>query len=227
MILSFRQGFFSGILRSMVITYYGKQYCKLSLGDLTIAINPPAKTSKALPKAPRFGADIVLVTTNHEDYNGIETVSLGEKKPFVIDGPGSYEVEGLFITGAKSMVSLGGKEYINTVYGFEIDGIKVVILGALADSGTLSTEAKELAGASELLFVPIGGGEVFDSAAAYKTATSFGPCVVVPLEADETTLKKFLKEGGQEKNEILDKATLKRRDLEGKESFIIGLSPQA
>lgn len=211
----------------MVITYFGKQYCKLTLGDLTIAINPPAKASKALDKAPRFGADIALITTNHEDYNGAETVTLGDKTPFVIDGPGSYEVKGCFITGAKSTVKIKGKEYINTVYGFELDGIKIAVLGAVADAGSLSVEAKELAGASDMLFVPIGGGDVFDSAGAYKVATSFSPSVIIPVECDDASLTRFLKEAGQDKTEILDKSTLKRRDLDGKENYIIALSPQA
>ena len=211
----------------MVITYFGKQYCKLTLGDLTIAINPPAKASKAMAKAPRFGADIALITTNHEDYNGAETVTLGDKEPFVIDGPGNYEVQGCFINGAKSSVVIDGKEYINTVYGFELDGIKIAVMGAIADVATLSTEAKEIAGASDMLFIPVGGGEVFDSAKAYKAATSFSPNVIIPLDADSASLAKFLKEGGQEKNEMLDKATLKRRDLDGKENYIIALVAQA
>jgi hypothetical protein len=217
----------------MVITYFGKQYCKLVLGDLTIAINPPSKESKAMPKPPRFGADIALITTRYPDYNGSETVALGDKEPFVIDGPGSYEIKGIFITGAKSAVTIAGKEYINTVYGFELDGIKVAVLGVLSDVATLSPEAKEIAGASDMLFIPVGGGDVFDSAKAYKAATSFSPNVIIPLEADEDSLKKFLKEGGQDlsaqagKNEMADKATLKRKDLEGKENYIIPLIPQA
>lgn len=210
----------------MVITYFGKQYCKLTLGDLTIAINPPAKDSKAMPRPSRFGADVVLITTNHPDYNGVETVTLGDKVPFVIDGAGSYEVNGIFITGAKSTVNIGGKLYINTVYGFEIDNIKVVVLGALSDAGTLSPEAKEIAGASDLLFLPIGGGDVFDSAKAYKAATTFSPYVIVPVDADEEALAKFLKEAGQKNTELLDKATLKRKDLEGKENYIIPLIAQ-
>ncbi len=210
----------------MVITYFGKQYCKLTLGDLTIAINPPAKDSKSMPKPPRFGADIVLITTNHPDYNGVETVTLGDKAPFVIDGAGSYEINGIFITGAKSSVTIGGKEYINTVYGFELDNIKVVVLGALSDVGTLSPEAKEIAGASDMLFLPIGGGDVFDSAKAYKVATTFSPYVIIPVEADEATLAKFLKEAGQKNTEMLDKATLKRKDLDGKENYIIPLTAQ-
>lgn len=211
----------------MVITYFGKQYCKLTLGDLTIAINPPAKSSKAMAKAPRFGADIALITTNHEDYNGAETVTLGDKVPFVIDGPGNYEVSGCFINGAKSSAVIDGKEYINTVYGFELDGIKIAVMGAIADVSTLSTEAKEIAGASGMLFIPVGGGDVFDSAKAYKAATTFSPNVIIPLDADGASLSKFLKEGGQEKNEMLDKATLKRKDLDGKENYIIALVAQA
>lgn len=212
----------------MVITYFGKQYCKLTLGDLTIAINPPAKDSKGFGgKAPRFGADIALITTRHSDYNGAETVSLGDKEPFVIDGPGNYEIKECFINGAKSSVILDGKEYINTVYGFELDGIKIAVLGALSDVATLSPEAKEIAGASDMLFIPIGGGDVFDSAKAYKAATSFSPNIIIPLEADETSLTKFLKEAGQHGSEMQDKATLKRKDLDGKENFIIALAPQA
>ncbi len=211
----------------MVITYFGKQYCKLTLGDLTIAINPPAKSSKVMDKAPRFGSDIVLITTRHEDYNGVETVTLGDKEPFVIDGPGNYEVKECFINGAKSSVKIDGKEYINTVYGFELDGIKIAVLGAISDASTLSVEAKEIAGASDMLFIPIGGGEVFDSATAYKVATSFSPNVIIPLDCDEASLSRFLKEAGQDKTEFLDKATLKRKDLDGKENYVIALSPQA
>lgn len=212
----------------MVITYYGKQYCKLTLGDLTIALNPPAKDSKAFGgKAPRFGADIALISAHHPDYDSAETVTLGDKVPFVIDGPGSYEVRDCFFTGAKSSVVIDGKTYINTVFGFELDNIKIAVLGVLSDESTLSAEAKEIASGADMLFVPIGGGATFDAGHAYKVATSFGPNVIIPLETDEASLTRFLKEGGREKTEILDKATLKRRDLDGKEGYIMPLAPQA
>jgi L-ascorbate metabolism protein UlaG (beta-lactamase superfamily) len=145
----------------------------------------------------------------------------------VIDGPGNYEIKECFINGAKSTVSIAGKEYINTVYGFELDGIKIAVLGTLSDVATLSVEAKEIAGASDMLFIPIGGGEVFDSATAYKVATSFSPNVIIPLDCDDSSITRFLKEAGQDKREFLDKATLKRRDLDGKENYVIALSPQA
>jgi len=211
----------------MVITYFGKSYFKLTLGDLTIAINPPAKDSKAFSKIPRFGADIALITTHTIDTDGSDTVSLGDKEPFVIDGPGNYEVRELLITGAPSTVVIDGKTYNNTVYGFELDGIKIGFLGLVTDDKLLSVEAKEIAGNADMLFVPVGGDALdLNPAKAYKIATSFDVNMIVPYEYNADSLKLFLKEGGQDKNESQDKATLKRKDLDGKEGAILLLEPQ-
>lgn len=202
----------------MVITYYGKQYFKLTLGDLTIATNPPSKASKPA----RFGADVALITANTPDYNDAETVTLGDAVPFVIDSPGSYEVHELFFAGAPSTVMIGKNERINTVYGFELDGIKIAFLGSVYDEKALSTEAKEIASQADMIFVAIGE----DPTAAYKMATSFDPNVIIPMEYEADTLKRFLKEAGQDKAEVQDKATLKRRDLDGKEGHVIVLASQ-
>lgn len=214
----------------MVITYFGGAYFKLTLGDLTIAINPPSKNSKRFAKPTRFGADIALITTNYADYNGADTVTLGSAEPFVIDGPGSYEIKNCFVTGAKSDVMIDKKNYINTVYGFELDNLKMAFLGIIADESTLSVEAKEIIRGADILFVPIGGaiGEigVFDPAQAYKTAISYDPSIIIPYEYTTESVTRFLKEGGQEKNEPQDKATLKRKDLDGKEGTILVLTSQ-
>lgn len=210
----------------MVITYLGKSYFKLTLGDLTIAINPPQKDSKAFSKVPRFGADIALITTKHSDTNSAETVQIGDKTPFVIAGPGNYEVQDLLIIGASSSVMIDGKEYINTVYGFELDNIKIAFLGLICDEKLMSAEAKEIADEADLVFVPVSGVLERDASKAYKTAVSFSPNVIIPYEYSADDLKLFLKEGGQDVD-AQDKATLKRKDLDGKQGQVIVLAPQA
>ena len=79
----------------MVITYLGGQCFKVSHGDLTLCYNPPGKDSSL--KSVKFGSDIVLSSQNHEDFNGVENASFGERAPFVIEGPGEYEVKEVFI----------------------------------------------------------------------------------------------------------------------------------
>lgn len=201
----------------MVITYFGNQYFKLTLGDLTIALNPGNKKT-----ASRFGSDIAIITDSHPDHNNSDTVTLGDKEPFVVDGGGSYEVKNIFINGAPSEVKIEGKDYINTVYGFELDGIKIVFLGSVNNDKELSSEAKEIAGEADMVFISLKD----DPVGAYKTALSFEANMIVPMDYDNATLARFLKEGGQDKNESTDKATLKRRDLDGKEGYILVLSAQ-
>ena len=203
----------------MIITYFGKQFFKIQQGDMVLAFNPVSKSSKT-GLAAHFGADIALVTTNHPDYNGIEQLSHGEREPFVISGPGDYEVKEIFIKGVLSDALIGGKKYVNTVYVFPVDEINIAFMGALADS-EFSKESREAINSPDVLFIPVGGKGMLDAKAAAKLASSLEPKLIIPMDYDETTLKAFLKELGEEKAETVDKLTLKRKDLEGKEGEVV------
>ena len=110
----------------MVINYYGGQFVKIGLGDMTIAFNPPSSDSKF--KSGKFGADIVLVSLNDKDFNGVENLSSESKKPFIISGPGEYEVKNTFIKGIMTESLYGGELRINTIYTLILDGIKIWFL---------------------------------------------------------------------------------------------------
>lgn len=203
----------------MVITYLGGECFKITQGDLTIAFNPPSKDSSL--KASKFGSDIVLVSLDHEDFNGVEQMSFGERAPFAIQGPGEYEVKGVAVRGFASDTEYGGKG-INTIYSITLEGMNLAFLGAL---GTieLSQAAKQDLDDIDILFLPIGGGGVLDEATAYKLAVQLEPKVVIPMHYNAEQLKHFLKEAGEDVKPI-DKLTVKKKDLEGKEDEIIVLA---
>jgi L-ascorbate metabolism protein UlaG (beta-lactamase superfamily) len=209
----------------MIITYDGIESVKVSHGDLTIAINPISKESKF--KLTNFGSDIVLITANHPDLNGVETATRQGKEPFVIKGPGEYEVKGLFVRGFGSKTVYGGQERINTVYTFELDGIKVLYLGAISDKD-LDSKAKEDLGDIDIVFVPIGGDDVLSPEEAYKMAAKREPKIIIPIHfgavGQEDALVKFLKEADATDVKPIDKLTLKKKDLIGKESDVVVLS---
>ncbi len=207
----------------MIITYYGKQFFKIEQGKLTVAFNPINKNSKTGITA-KFGADIAFITTNHPDYNGVEQLSHGERSPFEITGPGDYEVKEIFVKGLLSNSSVGGTQYINTMYALTIDNINIVFLGALSDTD-FSKDAREAINEPDILFVPIGGIGTLDAKAAAKLASSLEPKLIIPMDYDAASLKTFLKEAGEEKAETLDKVTLKLKDLEGKEGEVLVLKP--
>ncbi len=215
--------------RTMVISYLGAEAFKIQFGDITIAYNPVSKDSKL--KSTSFGSDIVLVSTNHEDMNGTENAARGDKLPFIINGPGEYEIKGVFVHGFPSVSKYGGKEKINTIYTVSLENMNLCFLGALG-STDISNEVLEELQEIDILFVPIGGGDVLSPAEAYKLAVSLEPKIIVPMhygpEMSVTAgaaIKTFLKEGGEESADKHDKLTVKKKDLEGKEGDIVVINP--
>lgn len=208
-------------MQGMIITYFGKQFFKIGQGEMVLAFNPVSKNSKTGISA-KFGADIGLVTTNHPDYNGIDQISHGDRVPFVISGPGDYEVKEIFIKGVMSEVLLGPKKYINTIYLLAVDNINIVFLGALGNP-EIGKESREAIEEPDILFIPIGGNGMLDTKQSAKFASSLEPKMIIPMDYTEATLKSFLKEIGEEKAEVVDKLTIKRKDLEGKEGEVVVL----
>ncbi|HRH26953.1 MAG TPA: MBL fold metallo-hydrolase, partial [Parcubacteria group bacterium] len=222
--VKFEFKYFSDKLGFMIITYHGADFFKVSFGDTTIAINPISKDSKI--KSTKFGSDITLVSVNSPEHNGLDVTSRGDKEPFAITGPGEYEVSGVFIKGFLSTSLYGGSEKINTIYTVNLENMNLGFLGALGDE-KLSPEAKEALDGVDVLFVPIGGEGVLDPAIAHKIAVQFSPKIIIPAHfgevGDKNALKVFLKEAGEEGVKPVDKLTIKKKDLDGKEGEVVVL----
>ncbi len=213
----------------MVITHHGGQCFKVTFGDLTLVFDPIAK--KANLPSVRFGADIALVSRNHPDMNGTEEVAFGGKEPFVINGPGEYEKNGVtvqgFLTRSEYEIPKGTSGAVNTVYSVKLEGMTLVFLGALSDT-SLPLEAKEGIEEIDILFVPVGGDGVLDPAEASKIATFLEPKVIIPMHwsgmGSEKALETFIKEqGGSE--ERVEKLTIKKKDIAEKDGAIIVITP--
>lgn len=213
----------------MVITHHGGQCFKVTLGDLTVVFDPVAKGGTLPPV--RFGADIALISRNHPDMNGAEEVMYGEKSPFVISGPGEYERQSVIIQGFLSRsaygLAKGQTEAVNTIYTVELEDMTLVHLGALSDK-ELPKEARESIDEIDVLFVPIGGEGVLTPAAAHELVVSLEPKIIVPMHwsgvGEPKSLEAFLKASGNN-GEKVDKLTLKKKDLVGKDGSILVITP--
>ncbi|MBU6490749.1 MBL fold metallo-hydrolase [Patescibacteria group bacterium] len=213
----------------MVITHHGGQCFKVTFGELTLAFDPVAKGGT--PPPSRFGADIAFVSRDHPDMNGISEVTYGEKIPFAVTGPGEYERQGIVIQGFLSHsaygLAKGKQEALNTMYAVHIEDMTLVHLGALADE-ELSKEARENFDEIDILFLPIGGSGVLSAAAAHELAVSLEPKIIIPMHwsgiGEPRALESYLREAGNG-GEKLDKLTLKKKDLAGREGSILILTP--
>ncbi len=204
----------------MIITYFGKRALKIQYGDTVIGVNPPSKESPWSKKISTYGADIALSTSSDPDNAGANTLSYGDREPFVIDGPGSYEAKGVFISGGFMAEANGRRE---NAYALTLENMTVAILGQ-TDTLQMPGETKEILMNPDILILPLDGKMTAKD--SYKLAMSLEPMIIVPVDYTDDVLKQFIKEGGSEKPEVMDKLTLKRKDLEGKDGTIMLVSPQ-
>ncbi|OGI77400.1 hypothetical protein A3C57_02125 [Candidatus Nomurabacteria bacterium RIFCSPHIGHO2_02_FULL_33_12] len=204
----------------MIVTYHGESCLKIQYGDFTLAYNPPKIMKDG--KVPRFGANVVLVSTHTDATNGPENMEYGQTVPFVIDGPGNYEITGLSIEGIGGEVNLSGENYINTVYRMNLDGMNLVFMG-LATDAMLTPEFRGKIGTCDIIFVPLGHDDMSNQM-AYKMAIGSDAGLIIPIGSDSLKIKSFLKEAGQEKVTSIDKLTVKKKDLTGKEGEVVLLN---
>lgn len=212
----------------MEITWYGQTCFRLSERGLATVVTDPYPPDIGLT-LPRPRADVV--TISREDPACCYTS--GVRGPFrVLEGPGEYEIGGVFVTGVAMFPS--GKRSAsggpNTVFAFDFDGLTVCHLGLLAQVPT-QTEIESL-GTVHVLLVPVGGGGSLNPAQASEVISLFEPSVVIPmyykvtgLQANLGTLNRFLKEMGIEKVDLQETLRITKADL-SEETQVIALEPR-
>ncbi len=194
----------------MVITHHGGQCFKVSFGDTTIAFDPIAKNSK-LPSV-KFGADVAFISLNHPNFNGADQASHSTKEPYVVQGPGEYEIGDVTARGYGVKTTYEGVERYNTIYQVRLEEINMIFLGAISSEEIDPKILGEL-GDIDILFLPIGGGDVLDVPAASKLAVKLEAKLIIPMHYDKTALGAFLKEIGADSQSAVDKLTIKKKDI--------------
>lgn len=197
-------------LTIMVITYHGGQCFKVSFGETTIAFDPISKQSKLTPV--KFGADAAFISMRHPNFNGREQVVHGAREPFVADGPGEYEIGEVTAKGYGVQTTYDKEQRFNTIYQVFLEGMNLVFLGALGNPEIDPKILGEL-GDIDILFVPIGGGDVLDVPQASKLAVKLEAKMIIPMNYDTAQLKAFLKEESANNVEPVDKLTIKKKDI--------------
>ncbi|MCA9363869.1 MBL fold metallo-hydrolase [Candidatus Kaiserbacteria bacterium] len=194
----------------MVITYHGGRCFKVTFGDRTLVFDPISKKSKLTPV--KFGADVAFVSLQHPDSNGIDEVTYGTKVPFVVDCEGEYEIGDVTARGYSVKTTYAGTEQYVTIFQVVLEGINILFLGALGDEN-LGTDILSELGDIDVLFVPIGGGDVLGVPQASKLATKLEARCIIPMHYDAAALNAFLKEEGSTNGKPQEKLTLKKKDL--------------
>ncbi len=181
-------------------------------------------------KLPNLSADIVLITHNHPDHNNVKGV---KGAPFVIQGPGEYEVKEVFINGIPSFHDdKEGKERgLNTIYVIEAEEMRFCHLGDLGQKQLTDEQLEKIDGV-DVLMIPVGGTYTIDSSEAQKIISQIEPRIVIPMhfampksKSKLDDLSKFLKTMGKNSVVPQDKFVVKSSTMPKDGMEIVVLQP--
>lgn len=181
-------------------------------------------------KLQKLEADIVLSTHSHYDHNNVKALG---GNPFIVEGPGEYEVKGVFVQGIHSWhdEKQGAESGGNTIYTIDVEELRLCHLGDFGQA-ELSSEQLEKIGAVDVLMIPVGGVYTIDAKAAVKIMSQIEPKITIPMHYALPKLKaklegvdKFLKAVGIKALEPESKLSIKKKDISGEEAKIVVLKP--
>src|SRR3954468_21094272 len=150
---------------SMHVEWYGQSAFALRAGDVTVAIDPFGDVSALAGRGIRWeypaidglSAQLLLVTHEHLDHNGVEVV--GGDPAVLRSTAGTLESpigEVLAIASEHDDVA-GTPPGPTTIFAFPLGGVRVAHLGDFGQPGLRPEQAAAL-GSVDLLFVPVGAG---------------------------------------------------------------------
>jgi len=194
------------------VKWLGNTCFRIKSREATVLMDPVARAGGV--SMPKQKADIVTLS-----MRGPASVLANVEGDYtLIDGPGEYEVQDVFLSGIRTRRngSAAQKDF-NTVYLVEMDEMIFCHLGNLSKS---LTEAQvEAMGDVDVLFVPIGGEESLSPAGATEVIGQIEPRLVIPMryrigdEAGKRALGEFAAALGLAEVPREDRLTIRKNTL--------------
>jgi L-ascorbate metabolism protein UlaG (beta-lactamase superfamily) len=155
-------------------------------------------------------ADVVLISHEHFDHNYPAAV---KGTPLIIKATGNSEAKGIKFKGIPVFHddTNGSQRGKNTIFVFEIDGLRICHLGDLGHV----PDKKLIAdiGKVDIVFVPVGGLYTIDGNTATEVIAKLSPKVVIPMHflTPKLDANKFGQVSGPE-NFLKGKNNIRRLD---------------
>jgi len=173
----------------MQVEWYGQSAFRLSTAETTVVIDPFADMSAmAASRGMQFDyplidgveADLLLVTHEHIDHNGVDAI--GGDPEILRSTAGRLEspIGEVVAISSEHDAAAGTERGPNTIFVFELDGIRVCHFGDFGQSALRDEQAAAI-GQVDLLIVPVGGGPTAGAEQAAAIVERLSPRWVVPM----------------------------------------------
>jgi L-ascorbate metabolism protein UlaG (beta-lactamase superfamily) len=183
----------------MEITWYGLSCFRLVERGKATIVTDPYDHREIGSESLKLKSDVVTISHDAPGHNFVDAV---KGAPHLINGPGEYEIGGVFITGVSTNGSKKATdETDNTLYVFDYGDVTVAHLG---DLKRVPNQVQiETLGQVDIAMVPVGGGGGLNAAKAAEIINMLEPSIVIPMHyhtpgitVELLPLSRFLKEMG-------------------------------
>jgi L-ascorbate metabolism protein UlaG (beta-lactamase superfamily) len=171
----------------MRVEWYGQSAFRLTGADSTVFIDPFGDVSGLAARGLQFDypaitdatADLLLVTHEHGDHNGVQVV--GGDPPILRSTAGTLDspVGEVVAVASEHDDAAGTQRGPNTIFAFDLDGVRVAHFGDFGQPALRDAQAGAI-GTVDLAFLPVGGGPTIDGEHAARIASRIGARWVVP-----------------------------------------------
>ena len=172
----------------MQVEWYGQSAFRLAGERATVFVDPFGDMTALAGRGIHFDyppiagvtADLVLVTHEHRDHNAVDAI--GGEPAVLRSTAGRLEspVGEVVAIASEHDAVAGTQRGPNTLFAFELDGLRVAHFGDFGQTA-LREEQAEALGHVDLLFLPVGGGPTIGADQAAQIAERLRPRWVVPM----------------------------------------------
>jgi L-ascorbate metabolism protein UlaG (beta-lactamase superfamily) len=124
--------------------------------------------------------DLLLITHEHIDHNGTDGIAGDPAVLRSTAGKLESPIGEVVAIASEHDDAAGTERGPNTIFAFDLDGIRVAHFGDFGQGELRPEQAAALEGV-DLLFVPVGGGPTIGAAGAAEIVKTLGPRWVVPM----------------------------------------------
>ncbi len=172
----------------MHVEWYGQSAFALTAPEATVFIDPFGDMSALAGRGMQFEypaidvgkVDLLLVTHEHLDHNGVEGIAGDPTILRSTAGRLESPIGEVLAIASEHDEEAGTQRGPNTIFVFELDGVRVAHFGDFGQT-ELRTEQAAAIGQVDLAFLPVGGGPTIGAAQAAAIVKRLGPRWIVPM----------------------------------------------
>jgi L-ascorbate metabolism protein UlaG (beta-lactamase superfamily) len=173
----------------MQVEWYGQSAFRFTTAETTVAIDPFGDMSAMAasrgmqfdyPPIDGVAADLLLVTHEHIDHNGVEAIAGDPAILRSTAGKLESPIGEVTAIASEHDQAAGTERGPNTIFVFELDGLRVAHFGDFGQRALRDEQAAAI-GQVDLLIVPVGGGPTAGASEAAAIVERLSPRWVVPM----------------------------------------------